>query len=245
MENPAAVLADEVSVRLSGKSHVGSEMSTLRKVIDRHPYKNQSTRTQADEGKDDAHLQSTLQQDTEESVLEDDGIEVEVLLPEEDSATSNSKSEKLSSDSEKSDDFWNAIVRLSTVDKSVVDKNGLGVQQEHLKKDGPDSSEIPNPSKPVKRNKWKPEEVEKLIKMRGKLRSRFQVVKGRMALWEEISRNLLADGINRSPGQCKSLWASLVQKYEESKSGKRSQKSWPYFEEMDGALSDSEEMATK
>ncbi|XP_008239449.1 PREDICTED: ribonuclease J isoform X2 [Prunus mume] len=245
MENPAAVLADEVSVRLSGKSHVGSEMSTLRKVIDRHPYKNQSTRTQADEGKDNAHLQSTSQQDTEESVLEDDGIEVEVLLPEEDSATSNSKSEKLSSDSEKSDDFWNAIVRLSTVDKSVVDKNGLAVQQEHLKKDGPDSSEIPNPSKPVKRNKWKPEEVEKLIKMRGKLRSRFQVVKGRMALWEEISRNLLADGINRSPGQCKSLWASLVQKYEESKSGKRSQKSWPYFEEMDGALSDSEEMATK
>ncbi|CAL8158121.1 unnamed protein product [Prunus armeniaca] len=245
MENPAAVLADEVSVRLSGKSHVGSEMSTLRKVIDRHPYKNQSTRTQADEGKDDAHLQSTSQQDTEESVFEDDGIEVEVLLPEEDSATSNSKSEKLSSDSEKSDDFWNAIVRLSTVDKSVVDKNGLAVQQEHLKKDGPDSSEIPNPSKPVKRNKWKPEEVEKLIKMRGKLRSRFQVVKGRMALWEEISRNLLADGINRSPGQCKSLWASLVQKYEESKSGKRSQKSWPYFEEMDGALSDSEEMATK
>ncbi|BFG32328.1 hypothetical protein CerSpe_186020 [Prunus speciosa] len=245
MENPAAVLADEVRVRLSGKSHVGSEMSTLRKVIDRHPYKSQSTRTQADEGKDNARLQSTSQQDTEESVLEDDGIEVEVLLPEEDSATSNSKSENLSSDSEKSDDFWNAIVRLSTVDKSVEDKNGFAVQQEHLKKDGPDSSEIPNPSKPVKRNKWKPEEVEKLIEMRGKLRSRFQVVKGRMALWEEISRNLLADGINRSPGQCKSLWASLVQKYEESKSGKRSQKSWPYFEEMDGALSDSEEMATK
>ncbi|KAI5329547.1 hypothetical protein L3X38_028944 [Prunus dulcis] len=245
MENPAAVLADEVSVRLSGKSHVGSEMSTLSKVIDRHPYKSQSTRTQADEGKDNARLQSTSQQDTEDSVLEDDGIEVEVLLPEEDSATSNSKSEKLSSDSEKSDDFWNAIVRLSTVDKSVEDKNGLAVQQEHLKKDGPDNSEIPNPSKPVKRNKWKPEEVEKLIKMRGKLRSRFQVVKGRMALWEEISRNLLVDGINRSPGQCKSLWASLVQKYEESKSGKRSQKSWPYFEEMDGALSDSEEMATK
>lgn len=149
-----------------------------------------------------------------DSVLEDDGIEVEVLLPEEDSATSKIKSETLSSDSEKSDDFWNAIVRLSTVDKSVEDKNGLAVQQEHLKKDGPDNSEIPNPSKPVKRNKWKPEEVEKLIKMRGKLRSRFQVVKGRMALWEEISRNLLADGINRSPGQCKSLWASLVQKYE-------------------------------
>ena len=69
-------------------------------------------------------------------------------------------------------------------------------------------------SKSVKWNKWKPEEVKSLIKMRGELHSRFQVVRGRMALWEEISTNLMADGINRSPGQCKSLWTSLVQKYE-------------------------------
>lgn len=69
-------------------------------------------------------------------------------------------------------------------------------------------------SKPVKRNKWKPEDVKKLIKMRGELHSRFQVVKGRMALWEEISGNLLGDGITRSAGECKSLWTSLVQKYE-------------------------------
>ncbi|KAM1209523.1 hypothetical protein ACFX2J_015046 [Malus domestica] len=259
MENPAAVHADEVSARLSGKSYVGSEVSQLRKVYDQHQIKSPSTRTQADdckakthfpsqstttqadEGKDNT-LQSFSQQDTEESVLEDDGIEVEGLLPEEDSATSSSKPEKLSSDSE---DFLNAMVRLSTGDKSVEDENGLVAEQENPQKDGPESSEIPNLSKPVKRNKWKTDEVQKLITMRGKLRSRFQVVKGRMALWEEISRNLLADGINRSPGQCKSLWASLVQKYEESKSGKRSRKSWPYFEEMDGALSDSEELATK
>lgn len=86
-----------------------------------------------------------------------------------------------------------------------------------LENNGNESSEMPEPqpkSKPVKRNKWKPEEVEKLIKMRKELHSRFQVVKGRMALWEEISRDLLADGFNRSPGQCKSLWSSLVQKYE-------------------------------
>ncbi|TQD72350.1 hypothetical protein C1H46_042120 [Malus baccata] len=259
MENPAAVHADEVSARLSGKSYVGSEVSQLRKVYDQHQIKSPSTRTQADdckakthfpsqstttqadEGKDNT-LQSFSQQDTEESVLEDDGIEVERLLPEEDSATSSSKPEKLSSDSE---DFLNAMVRLSTGDKSVEDENGLVAEQENPQKDGPESGEIPNLSKPVKRNKWKTDEVQKLITMRGKLRSRFQVVKGRMALWEEISRNLLADGINRSPGQCKSLWASLVQKYEESKSGKRSRKSWPYFEEMDGALSDSEELATK
>lgn len=53
-----------------------------------------------------------------------------------------------------------------------------------------------------------------MIGMRDKLRDRFQIVKGRMALWEEISQNLLADGISRSPGQCKSLWTSLVLKYE-------------------------------
>ncbi|KAL6177618.1 hypothetical protein ACLB2K_049143 [Fragaria x ananassa] len=135
--------------------------------------------------------------------------------------------------------------KLSAGDKLAEDENDLVLQEENLKKDDPESTERTSPSKPVKRNKWKPEEVKKFIKMRGKLHSRFQVVKGRMALWEEISRNLLAEGINRSPGQCKSLWAPLVQKYEESKSGKRSQKSWPYYEEMDGALSDSEAMATK
>lgn len=151
-----------------------------------------------------------------------------------------------------------------------------------LEKDGNESSEMPEPqpkSKPVKRNKWKPEEVKKLIKIRRELHSRFQVVKGRMALWEEISRDLLADGFNRSPGQCKSLWSSLVQKYEvgcppfdfksslfwpslyffsfsisklktlyslqECKTEPKSQISWPYFEEMNNVLSDSEAMAAK
>lgn len=68
--------------------------------------------------------------------------------------------------------------------------------------------------KTAKRNKWKPEEVKKLIELRGELHSRFQVLRGRMALWEEISSNLLSDGITRSAGQCKSLWTSLIQKYE-------------------------------
>ncbi|XP_056693028.1 ribonuclease J [Spinacia oleracea] len=63
-------------------------------------------------------------------------------------------------------------------------------------------------------NKWKPEEVKKLIMLHGDLHERFQVVRRCMALWEEISSSLVADGFNRTPGQCKSLWASLVQKYE-------------------------------
>lgn len=71
-------------------------------------------------------------------------------------------------------------------------------------------------SKPLKRNRWKHDEIKKLITLRGELHSRFQVVRGRMALWEEISSNLLSSGVNRSAAQCKSLWASLVQKYEVS-----------------------------
>ena len=105
------------------------------------------------------------------------------------------------------------------------DNSGLVPKEEHksdLKSDGTassgDASEMPSSrpksSKPAKRNKWKPEEVKKLIKMRGELHSRFQVVKGRMALWEEISASLLTEGISRSPAQCKSQWTFLVQKYE-------------------------------
>lgn len=72
----------------------------------------------------------------------------------------------------------------------------------------------PTASKTAKRNKWKPEEIRKLIKLRGELDGRFQAVKARMVLWEEISANMLGYGIERTPAQCKSLWASLVQKYE-------------------------------
>ncbi|KAK9278411.1 hypothetical protein L1049_027976 [Liquidambar formosana] len=143
------------------------------------------------------------------------------------------------------------------VDKLVKDSNGLVPREEYKlepEKAGTESSEddsveLPNSqpksSKSGKRNKWKPEEVKKLIRMRRELHSRFQVTKGRMALWEEISTNLLAEGINRTPGQCKSLWASLNQKYEESKSDKKSRKIWPYFEDMNEILSDFESMATK
>lgn len=76
------------------------------------------------------------------------------------------------------------------------------------------SNAEPKSSKSVKKNKWKAEEIKKLMSLRSDLRDRFKIVKGRMALWEEISQNLLADGISRSPGQCKSLWTSLVRKYE-------------------------------
>ena len=44
LENPAAVLSDEVNARLSGKSHVGYGISALRKVVDGNSEENQSDR---------------------------------------------------------------------------------------------------------------------------------------------------------------------------------------------------------
>ncbi|KAJ3678136.1 hypothetical protein LUZ60_001939 [Juncus effusus] len=98
--------------------------------------------------------------------------------------------------------------------------------------------------KTVKKNKWKPEEISRLIKLRGELDEKFQSVKGRMVLWEQISSVLLDQGVDRSAGQCKSLWASLVQKYEESKKDEKNKGSWVYFSDMDEILSN-DEMATK
>ncbi|KAB1217349.1 Ribonuclease J [Morella rubra] len=278
VENPEAVLSDELNARLSGKSHVGFGMSALRKVvdgqqreIDGHLKGNQSDRTLT-EDVSDRHTEHTSQQNLEGffslylslcgwvdgSAFTAEGTELERLLPEEDATTSRSTStEQLVSDPEDSDDFWNAFVTSSSpVDKAAKTNNGFVPRSQHVSQVEKESTQSkdeslelsndqPKSSKPAKRNKWKPEDVKKLIRLRGDLHSKFQVVKGRMALWEEISENLLAEGITRSAGECKSLWTSLVQKYEETENGTKSKKSWPYFEEMNIILSDIDLLATK
>ncbi|CAK7336682.1 unnamed protein product [Dovyalis caffra] len=250
VENPAAVLSDELNARLSGKSHVGFGISALRKMVDGHPTRNQMDRKQPDEN-GYAHLEKTSPKNLEVDV------KFERELPKEEGTSSSpSLAEGHSSNSEDQDKFWKSFIPSSYPVKLKEDES-LVPQGEHankLKENGAESSDDDlmdtqnsrkKRSKSVKRNKWKPEEVKSLIKLRRELHSRFQVVRGRMALWEEISAKLMADGISRSPGQCKSLWTSLVQQYEESKSDIKSQKGWPYFEDMDNILSDSETVATK
>ncbi|XP_025616120.1 ribonuclease J isoform X4 [Arachis hypogaea] len=237
IENPAAVLAEEINTKLSGKSHVDHGTSTLRKIVDGHGKENQPDTTQIRVNAADAN-------------------DVEGLLPEEDTGPPTEEAEGDLSDSE---EFWKPFIASSPVEKSIKANNGYVPRKEHksnIKKDDSEdigeanfvkasSSELKS-SKSGKRNKWKPEEIKKLINMRGKLHGRFQIVKGRMALWEEISQSLLADGISRSPGQCKSLWTSLVQKYQETKNEKGSSKSsWQYLEDMEKIMPDSEAMATK
>jgi hypothetical protein len=68
VENPSAVLTDELNERLSGKSHVGFGISALRKVVDGHPKENQSDRTNAEEDITIRHSVKPSQQNLEGSL---------------------------------------------------------------------------------------------------------------------------------------------------------------------------------
>ncbi|XWS51390.1 hypothetical protein CRYUN_Cryun12cG0172500 [Craigia yunnanensis] len=248
LENPSGVLSDELNEKLSGNSNVGFGLPMLRTVIDGHPKQSQRQPNKIKAEEDDSNLH--LENASEQSLIVGDA-EIERFLPEEDTSISSpDHAERHTTNTEDSDEFWKSFITSSSpVDNLEKENSELVPKEEHkpeLKRDDTASSgdnsempsSLPKTSKHAKRNKWKHEEVKKLIKMRGKLHSRFQVVKGRMALWEEISASLLAEGISRSPAQCKSLWASLVQKYEESKTDKKSHEGWPHFEDMNKILSD-------
>lgn len=221
IENPAAVLADEINGKLAGVQP-GFEMPFVKKeTMDGSPKKKRATKTQEERKNLDL---SVNQREIKDDVMNNDGLLSE---EEEETATSSDSAGSSVSDTESSDNFWKAYTKPESVDQSEND------------------SSYSNAKKPIKRNRWKPEEVKKFIKFRGELNSRFQVVKGRMALWEEISANLSNEGFSRSPGQCKSLWASLVQKYEESKNEPETKKSWQYYEDMENVLSTPDAMSKK
>ncbi|CAH8346353.1 unnamed protein product [Eruca vesicaria subsp. sativa] len=231
MENPMAVRADEVSARMSSDPNLGSGVAALRKAL---------------EGKRTKKPPSS----------QDDVTDSAGLLAEEEAATSSTYTEgaedvPVQSSSEESDDFWKSFInpnvnKLSDAEAKAEDSESSREKEEEEEEDDISDSQTKSlATKRVRRNKWKPEEIKKVIRMRGELHSRFQVVKGRMALWEEISSNLSAEGINRSPGQCKSLWASLIQKYEECKADERSKTSWSHYEDMNNILSELDTPAPK
>lgn len=210
MENPMAVRADEVNARMSGDPNLGSGVAALRKVVEGNNKRNRTKKTQSQE---DEIIDSSA------GLLAEEGTASSTY-------TEGAEDVPVRSSSEESDDFWKSFINppsppspgvTENVDK-LTDAEAKTEDSENSREEKEDDdtsdSQTKSSTKRVRRNKWKPEEVKKVIRMRGELHSRFQVVKGRMALWEEISSNLSAEGINRSPGQCKSLWASLIQKYE-------------------------------
>ncbi|XP_022987947.1 uncharacterized protein LOC111485347 isoform X1 [Cucurbita maxima] len=248
VENPGGVLTEELGTRLSGKSNTGIGISAFRKAVDGQPTKSHLNSIKPN-GNDDFHSEDNSSQESQGFC-----IKPERLLPEEDYIPSNS-TEMNSFDNEGLEDFWRPFITPTSPANELAKDNEGSVQQSkntlEITNEGEEVSDDKSLKtsnsdvKPVKRNKWKPEEIKKLIQLRGKLHDRFQVAKGRMALWEEISTSMLADGINRSPGQCKSLWASLVVKFEQESKSENKSKSWPYFDEMSGILSGSEDVATE
>ncbi|KAL8123301.1 hypothetical protein AgCh_011321 [Apium graveolens] len=232
IENSTGVLSDELNGRKTGKSNIGSQIPTLKIGADEHAEKRRSSKN-----KEESKKELSVETSAKESRDDD---EIEGLLSEEDLTASSSLAKK---NSEESDDFWKSFV--VPVNKQEQDSEGVITSEENTDKveiasNENDSFDMPQlkSSKPLKRNKWKPEEIKKLINFRRKLNSRFQVVKGRMALWEEISADLLADGIVRSAGQCKSLWASLTQKFEECKNDEKRRKNWSYYEDVNDILTE-------
>ncbi|CAN1802291.1 Ribonuclease J [Linum perenne] len=220
MENPAGVLSEELSEKLSGKSGIGNGVTALKKVIDKHPKRNKK-----------AQIEDNGYDNVEDETQED--LEGNSFLP----LSSSSTLESLDGKTEEDDNFWRSMMSSQPGDTS---------EEENVKESSDDSEDESSDAektrgKSVKRNKWKHEEIKKLIKRRGMLHNRFKSVKGgRMALWEEISSGLMVEGIERSSGQCKSLWASLVQKYEEKKNEPDGGKGWQYFEEVNKILCDHE-----
>ncbi|KAK6127605.1 hypothetical protein DH2020_038643 [Rehmannia glutinosa] len=231
IENPAGVLADENKGKLSRNSSV---ISALRKSVG-HEKKRQHI-----------DVREVLATSNTEQELEDYDDD-ERFLNEEEETTSNTELPDKAPNMDEKDEFWKSFIVSPALDQSEGNINLLleAEREEKAKEESSKLDPVPpvsvqKPPKPVNRNKWKPEEVKMLIKMRGELHSSFQVLRGRMALWKDISSNLLLNGISRSPGQCKAQWASLVQKYEENKNDIEKQKSWPYFEDMNNILSDLE-----
>lgn len=120
----------------------------------------------------------------------------------------------------------------STVDSSVTSKHKeKGYEDVSSRSTALDvSSAISSPT--GKRSRWKENETQKLIELRGQMDSRFRTMRAKKVLWEEISLTLSGYGIDRTPEQCKSCWSSLVKKYESILEGETSKRHWPFLTDM-------------
>lgn len=236
VENTVGVLSEELKTRLSGKSHGSFRLPSfnqrsedLRKV----------SSSQTDEVTEATNIFEKLIEEEDEG-----GSYLARPIPETDSIATldQAVSSVESTDSETLTESFEgpSASQLLKVDNASVleehlnlSENGNAYSSESIK-----STESKAMSrKSAKGNKWKPEEIKRLIKKRAELDERFQAVKGRMILWEEVSASLMVHGIERTPAQCKCLWASLVQKYEESTNDEKTRKSWPYFAAVDKIMS--------
>ncbi|KAJ6843763.1 uncharacterized protein M6B38_116900 [Iris pallida] len=233
VENTVGVLSEELKTRLSGKSRGNQRSEDLRKV----------SSSQSDEATDATNIIEKLIEEDDEGessfarkMPTTDSI---ATLDQEVSSVESTDSETVMESFE--GPSVSQLLKVGHV--SVLEEHlNLGENGNASSDESSDESIKPTESeamsrKSAKRNKWKPEEIKRLIKKRAELDERFQAVKGRMILWEEVSASLMVHGVDRTPAQCKSLWASLVQKYEESRKNEKMRRSWPFFAAVDKIMS--------
>ncbi|URE22834.1 RNA-metabolising metallo-beta-lactamase [Musa troglodytarum] len=231
VENTTGVLTEELKTRLSGKSRGSFGLSAAAQAFNMRATKHSSRRFNE---YSDSMPSSRQFDEAGDSAIDVDNIEMDSSEGESFDAD-QTVSEVATKNSDP--DVDEPVEASSSVQQTTASDRGLEENMGGVDRNGTPGGKGPsrllNAKKSTKRNKWKPEEVKRLIILRAGLDSKFQSCKARMVLWEEISTDMLNDGIKRSPAQCKSLWASLVQKYEESRSNEKSRKTWPYFAAMD------------
>ncbi|WOK96599.1 hypothetical protein Cni_G05306 [Canna indica] len=246
VENTVGVQTEEFKARLSGRSHIGFGLSAQELDVRATRRSTRHSSRDSDSMSSSRHFEDSDSTITMDNLVtdssEDDSSDADLPMPAVATTNSDLESSHASNELDNADEN---IEGPSSVELKNVNGSAL---EEHpdVNKDGTpgtkESSKLLNAKKTPKRNKWKPEEVKRLIKLRAGLDSKFQTVKARMVLWEEISNDMLNHGINRNPAQCKSIWASLVQKYEECRSNEKSRKTWPYFAAMNKVLSTDEQV---
>ncbi|MQL78774.1 hypothetical protein Taro_011208 [Colocasia esculenta] len=187
-ENTAGVFTEDLKARLSGKSHdhFGLSMDDTSNMS----IKKWSKRTiEEGDGLSVNFAESLLG----EQVEADNSDERSISEDDDGAATSDFLQSSSSQPRKKSGDFWESL-GLPSADELLKDTNGNASEShEEITKDVGSSIEpaatsssprsmTSKTAKPPKRNKWKPEEIKKLIKKRSELDSRFKSVKARMEL---------------------------------------------------------------
>ncbi|PKA54785.1 Trihelix transcription factor GT-3a [Apostasia shenzhenica] len=213
VENTVGVLSEDLRARIAGKNLDGFDLSTITKESNVHLINGLGGCNE------DADVSDASRADFDEELEVGDPLVEQI-------------------------DAESSLSELEEQAGTATEHEKSGVNETIYKEEPtkPSEAKIAR-NKSSKRNKWKPEEIKRLIKERGEMNSRFQNVKGRMALWKEVSASMSDHGITRTPAQCKSLWASLVQKYEESRKDDKVRSSWPYFTVVDKILSVPQEAA--
>lgn len=126
----------------------------------------------------------------------------------------------------------------STADSATALAEGK-LSKQKCEEDQDEKAEL---AAPIKRRKWKSNEVFLLIEARKDEEIDLPQGQGRKGLWKGVSKTLAKAGFDRRPEQCKRAWFTLVKKYksavEDVEKGVTSRKPFLFYDAMDAAFAE-------